>query len=63
MGTNHTVTDLPNAKLESSFASSNEHSSELVQNILRKFQLQRADYMFLKNILGILENEQREMNG
>ncbi|UJR31107.1 hypothetical protein I4U23_018615 [Adineta vaga] len=68
--TNHTVTDLspqtlttPSITNESPYTSSVDNSSELVQNILRRFHLQRSDYMFLKNILRVLETEQMQMIG
>ncbi len=67
-GTNATVTDLPIQTLmsptlttESTYTSAIDNSSELVQNVIRKFQLQRSDYMFLKNILRVLETEQVQM--
>jgi hypothetical protein len=47
--------------MESSYTSTMDNSSELVQNVIRKFQLQRSDYMFLKNILRVLETEQMQM--
>ena len=69
MATNHTVTDLPTQTLMNPMSavdypsvSTTESSSELVQNVLKRFQLQRSDYTFLKNILRTLEVEQREMN-
>lgn len=40
-----------------------DHNSELVQNILRKFHLQRSDYMFLENILRVLERERQQRIG
>ena len=55
------MTDLPLANITND--SSFEANTELVQNILKKFQLQRSDYLFFKNILRILANEQQEMNG
>ena len=69
MATTHTVTDLPTQTLinpiltiESSYTSTTvDNSSELIQNIMRKFQLQRSDYSFLKNILYVLETEQMQM--
>ena len=68
--TNHTITDLSPEPLttsamtkESLYASAADNSSELVQKVLRKFQLQRSDYMFLKNILCVLETEQMQMIG
>ncbi|CAF4065204.1 unnamed protein product, partial [Rotaria sordida] len=70
MGTNNTVTELPTQTLINSMLSNDsshtiqiDHNSELVQNILRKFQLQRSDYMFLENILRVLEREQKQMIG
>ncbi|CAF3047616.1 unnamed protein product [Rotaria sp. Silwood2] len=70
MGTNNTVTELPTQTLISSMLSNEssqttqiDHSSELVQDILRRFQLQRSDYMFLENILRVLEREQKQMIG
>ncbi len=67
-GTNTTVTELPIQTLmnptlttESTYTSAIDNSSELVQNVIRKFQLQRSDYMFLKNILRVLETEQVQM--
>lgn len=59
--TNHTTTDLPSVTGTSDLPF--ETNTDLVQNIMKKFQMQRADYLFFKNILRILENEQREMNG
>ncbi|CAF1397090.1 unnamed protein product [Adineta steineri] len=66
--TNHTVTGLPAQSLmnsvltiESTYTTAIDNSSELVQNVIRKFQLQRSDYMFLKNILRVLETEQMQM--
>ena len=35
-------------------------TSELVQKVLRKFQLQPSDYLFLENILRVLEREQNQ---
>jgi len=43
------------------YTSTMDNSSELVQNVIRKFQLQISDYMFLKNILSVLETEQMQM--
>ncbi len=65
MATNNTITGYPSPSIltpiESSYTSAIDHSSELVQNVIRKFQLQRSDYMFLKNILRVLETEQMQM--
>ncbi len=68
MATNNTVTDLttqtlmnPILTMESSYTSAIDNSSELVQNVMRKFQLQKSDYMFLKNILHVLETEHMQM--
>lgn len=68
MATNNTVTDLtgpsllnPSLTMESSYTSAIDPSSELVQNVLRKFQLQKSDYMFLRNILRVLEAEHMQM--
>ncbi|CAF1466136.1 unnamed protein product [Rotaria sp. Silwood1] len=70
MTTNNTVTELPIHALissmlsnESSHTTQIDHNSELIQDILRKFQLQRSDYMFLENILRVLEREQKQMIG
>lgn len=51
----------PTLTMESSYTSAIDPSSELVQNVLRKFQLQKSDYMFLKNILRVLETEHMQM--
>ncbi|CAF1037199.1 unnamed protein product [Adineta ricciae] len=66
--TGHTITDLspqpltnPSMTSESLYATAIDNSSELVQNVLRRFQLQRSDYMFLKNILRVLETEQLQV--
>lgn len=48
---------------DSSNLSPIDHNSELVENILRKFHLQRSDYMFLENILRVLEREQKQVIG
>ena len=68
MTTNNTVTEFssetlinPILTIESSYTTAIDNSSELVQNVIRKFQLQRSDYMFLKNILRVLETEQMQM--
>ena len=65
METTNTITGYPSSPIltpiESSYTSAIDYSSELVQNVIRKFQLQRSDYMFLKNILRVLETEQMEM--
>ncbi len=63
MATNNTVTDLTGQTLtmESSYTSTMDNNSELIQNVLRKFQLQKSDYMFLKNILRVLETEHMQM--
>lgn len=68
MATNNTVTDLPGhilinptLTMESSYTSAIDPSSELVQNVLRKFQLQKSDYTFLRNILRVLEAEHMQM--
>jgi hypothetical protein len=68
MATNHTVTDLttesiinPISAMESSYTSVIDNNSDIVQNILRKFQLQKSDYLFLKNILRVLETEHMQM--
>ena len=66
--TGHTITDLspqplttPSMTSESLYATAIDNSSELVQNVLRRFQLQKSDYMFLKNILRVLETEQLQV--
>jgi hypothetical protein len=68
MTTNHTVTEFssdtfmnPILTIEPSYTTAIDNSSDLVQNVIRKFQLQRSDYMFLKNILHVLESEQMQM--
>lgn len=69
MATNNTVTDLttqtlmnPVLTIESSYTTAiDNNNSELVQNVMRKFQLQKSDYMFLKNILRVLETEHMQM--
>lgn len=68
MATNNTVTDLtgetlmnPVLTIESSYTTATDNSSELVQNVLKKFQLQKSDYLFLKNILRTLETEHMQM--
>jgi hypothetical protein len=69
MATNNTVTDLttqtlmnPVLTIESSYTTAiDNNNSELVQNVMRKFQLQKSDYMFLKNILCVLETEHMQM--
>jgi hypothetical protein len=67
--TNHTIKDLPmfttvnaNSTMDLADGSLTDVNGELVQQILRKFKLQCSDFMFFKNILRILEIEQREMN-
>jgi hypothetical protein len=47
--------------MESSYTTSIDNGSELVQNIMRKFQLKKSDYMFLKNILRVLETEHMQI--
>jgi len=67
--TNDTVTDLTTQTItdqiltiESLYTSTmDNNSSELIQNVIQKFQLQKSDYIFLKNILSVLETEQMEM--
>lgn len=68
MATNHTVTDLttetlmnPILTIDSFDTTTVEKNSDLIQNILKKFQLQKSDYVFLKNILCILETEHMQM--
>ncbi|CAF4925671.1 unnamed protein product, partial [Rotaria socialis] len=70
MATTNTATQLPthimtNSMLSNEFIHSLQidHNSELVQNILRKFHLQKSDYMFLENILRVLERERKQMIG
>lgn len=58
--TEHTLTN-PILSMESSYTTALDHSSELVQSVLRKFHLQKSDYLFLKNILRILEIEHMQM--
>lgn len=57
------ITPSSSDTLDSAYTSAVDNSSELVQNVLRRFQLQRSDYMFLKNILRVLETEQMQMIG
>jgi DNA replication protein DnaD len=67
--TNDTVTDLTTQTItdqiltiESLYTSTmDNNSSELIQNVIQKFQLQKSDYIFLKNILSVLETEQMQM--
>ncbi len=68
MATNNTVTDLttetfinPILTIESSYTTAIDRPSELVQNVLRKFQLENSDYIFLKNLLCVLETEHMQM--
>lgn len=58
--TEHTLMN-PTSTMESSYTSAIDPSSELVQNVLRKFQLQKSDYIFLKNLLRVLETEHMQM--
>lgn len=59
MATNNTVTDSTNTLFANN--SQNDLNSEYVQTILRKFQLEKSDYSFLKNILRVLQSEQEQM--
>jgi hypothetical protein len=47
--------------MESSYTSAIDNSSDIIQNVMRKFQLQKSDYLFLKNILRVLETEHMQM--
>jgi len=60
MATNNTVMDSTN----NLFTNNSQHddlNSEFIQSILRKLQLEKSDYSFLKNILRVLESEQEQM--
>ncbi|CAF2126974.1 unnamed protein product [Rotaria magnacalcarata] len=70
MATTNTATELPTQAMTNSMLPNElmhplqiDHNSELVQNILRKFHLQKSDYMFLENILRVLERERKQMIG
>jgi hypothetical protein len=66
MATNNTMTDLiiqtnPISTMDSSYTSAIDNNSDIIQNVIRKFQLQKSDYLFLKNILRVLETEHMQM--